>query len=175
MKSVQVTLMLTWDWCKMVITNITMISKSCVPYPRSTSLIVPYIASPLQNQCRKLTHYLRNLSLAHPITESFIQRVIKGTKLGYLLSRPVPVPSKKKFSSMMNVLISHNRTNCDLKKFWKLENMCIEAKKTDACNQMTNEMQNFVESSISKESGKYVSTLPWKENCLQNYPQTMNL
>ena len=36
MKSVQVTLMLIWDWCKMLNTSILMISKSCVPYPRST-------------------------------------------------------------------------------------------------------------------------------------------
>ena len=38
MKSVQVTVMLTWDWCKIVSTNIPMICKSCVPYPRSTCL-----------------------------------------------------------------------------------------------------------------------------------------
>ena len=38
MKSIQVTLMLAWDWCKMLNTNIPMIFKSCVPYPRSTSL-----------------------------------------------------------------------------------------------------------------------------------------
>ena len=34
----QVTLMLTWDWCKMLTTNIPMISKSWVPYPRFTYL-----------------------------------------------------------------------------------------------------------------------------------------
>ena len=38
MKSVQVTLMLTWHWCKMMNTNIQMICKSFVPYPRSTFL-----------------------------------------------------------------------------------------------------------------------------------------
>ena len=39
MKSVQVTLMLTLDCCKMVNTNIPMTCNSCVPYSRSTSLI----------------------------------------------------------------------------------------------------------------------------------------
>ena len=38
MKSDQVSLMLTWDWCKMLNVNVPMIGKSCVPYPRSTSL-----------------------------------------------------------------------------------------------------------------------------------------
>ena len=38
MKSVLVTLMLTWDWYKMLNTNVLMIFKSYVPYPRSTSL-----------------------------------------------------------------------------------------------------------------------------------------
>ena len=30
---------------------------------------------------------------------------------------------------------------------------------------MTNDIGNSVETSISKEHGKYVSKLPWKENC----------
>ena len=38
MKSNQVTLMLTWDWCKMLNIITGMICMSCVPYPKSTSL-----------------------------------------------------------------------------------------------------------------------------------------
>ena len=39
-KSVQVTLMLTRDWCEVVNTNVPMIFKSCVPYPMCTSLSI---------------------------------------------------------------------------------------------------------------------------------------
>ena len=39
MKSDQITLILTWDWCKMLNANVPIICMSCVPYLRSSSLI----------------------------------------------------------------------------------------------------------------------------------------
>ncbi|VDI32537.1 Hypothetical predicted protein [Mytilus galloprovincialis] len=153
-------------------------------------LIVPTIASPLQSQSRKITqglHYLHGLSLAHPVTdaESFeltlligadfywniVQdKVIRGngptavsSKLGYLLSGPVPVKNNNQSTSMMNVLISHKQETCDLEKFWKLESLGIDEKEVDT--QLIDVMETFAESSITKQNGKYVSKLPWKENC----------
>ena len=108
--------------------------------------IVPTITSPLQNQSRKITqnmHYLRGLTLAHPVTdaESFeinlpfgvdfywnvVQdKIIRGngptaveSKIGYLLSGPVPVARNSDSVSMMNILISHKQEKVDLEKFWK--------------------------------------------------------
>ncbi|XP_063411556.1 uncharacterized protein LOC134694475 [Mytilus trossulus] len=153
-------------------------------------LIVPSIASPLQSQSRKITqglHYLHGLSLAHPVTdaESFeltlligadfywniVQdKVIRGngptavsSKLGYLLSGPIPVKNNNQSTSMMNVLISHKQETCDLEKFWKLESLGIDEKEVDT--QLIDVMETFAESSITKQNGKYVSKLPWKENC----------
>lgn len=64
---------------------------------------------------------------------------------------------------MMNVLISHKQETCNLEKFWKLESLGIDKKEVDT--QLINGMETFAESSIIKQNGKYVSKLPWKENC----------
>ncbi|XP_071124095.1 uncharacterized protein [Mytilus edulis] len=132
-------------------------------------------------------HYLHGLSLAQPVTdaESFEltlligadfywnilqEKVIRGngpttvsSKLGYLLSGPVPVEKNNQSTSMMNVLISHKQETCDLEKFWKLESLGIDEKEVDT--QLIDVMETFAESSITKQNRKYVSKLPWKENC----------
>ena len=155
-------------------------------------LIVPSIASPLQSQSRKITqglHYLHGLSLAHPVTDAesfeltlliaadFYWNIVQdkemlgngstvvSSKLGYLLSGPVPVKNNNQSTLIMNVLISHKQENCDLEEFLKLESLGIDEKEVDT--QLIDVMETFAESSITKQNGKYVSKLPWKEN----YPE----
>ncbi|VDI78176.1 Hypothetical predicted protein [Mytilus galloprovincialis] len=57
---------------------------------------------------------------------------------------------------------------CDLEKFWKLESLGIDEKEVDT--QLIDVMETFAESSITKQNGKYVSKLPWKENCPEFLP-----
>ena len=120
------------------------------------ALIVPKIAAPLQNRKREQIQklpYLSGLSLAHPITEAesfeislligadFYWNVVQNdivrgngptavsSKIGYLLSGPVPVPNNSNSASVMNVLFSHKQEICDLGKFWKLESLGINDQK----------------------------------------------
>ena len=67
MKLAQVTLMLTWYWFKVLNTNVPMICKSYVPYPRSTSLKV-------QNWFLQLDrfHYIRLNVSWHYINQNCI-------------------------------------------------------------------------------------------------------
>ncbi|VDI35958.1 Hypothetical predicted protein [Mytilus galloprovincialis] len=151
-----------------------------------------YQASPLQSQSRKITqglHYLHGSSLAHPVTDAesfeltlliaadFYWNIVQdkemlgngstvvSSKLGYLLSGPVPVKNNNQSTLIMNVLISHKQENCDLEEFLKLESLGIDEKEVDT--QLIDVMETFAESSITKQNGKYVSKLPWKEN----YPE----
>lgn len=151
-------------------------------------LIVPDIASPIQNHSVKSTHYpyLRGLQLAHPGTSEehfeislliggdfywdIVQdRVIKGngptavsSRIGYLLSGPISNGRNSKSTSMMNILVAHKKEELDLEKFWKLESMGIDAKENET--EMTESMENFMTNSIRLENGRYTTKLPWIEN-----------
>ncbi len=102
------------------------------------ALIVPEIATPLQNLLRTATQthpYLQGLKLAHPVTDNedfeislliganhwdiVEDHIIRGnsptamqSKLGYLLSRPVTSTASTRNSNyptnMLNVLLSHH-------------------------------------------------------------------
>ncbi|XP_071141877.1 uncharacterized protein [Mytilus edulis] len=114
-------------------------------------LIVPMIATPLQNHIRNIdtqNGYLRGLKLAHTMTQqdSFEISLLVGadhywniveyhivrrngptavkSKIGYLLSGPTY--SKK--TSMFNVLISHKDEEYNLERFWNLESIGINSK-----------------------------------------------
>ena len=63
MKSVQVTLMLTLDCCKILNTNVPMIGKSCIPYPRSTSLNEhPYVRQLIRKIKLSISHKFEYIS-----------------------------------------------------------------------------------------------------------------
>ena len=86
-----------------------------------------------------------------------------SSKIGYLLSGPVPIGDNSASTSMMNILVHHNTEETDLEKFWKLESLGVDAK--DQSEIKTAEaIENYMESSITMKTGKYVAQLPWKEN-----------
>ena len=111
-------------------------------------LIVPTIALSLQNPIRssiKEFPYLRGLPLAYPVTENenfeisvligadyywhFVQdHVVRGkgpttvqSKLGYLLSGPLPSRAQITLISLFHVATTSNNGVCDLEKFWQVE------------------------------------------------------
>ena len=151
-------------------------------------LVVPKIATPLQNRYRehisKVPH-LRGLKLAHPVTsnESFEislligadhywdiveDRIIRGngptamqSKLGFLLSGPLRSPAASSQSVGVHFLTTHQTEDSLLERFWSVESMGIEPP------QQTNPHAEFLktyQSSIQRmPSGGYTAKLPWKD------------
>ena len=148
-------------------------------------LVVPTLAPPLQNSVRmdvsKLP-YLKDLRLAHPITEddnfeitilvgadyywTFVQdQVIHGdgptavkSRLGYLLSGPLSQPP-----AAVN-LIHVNFTAVDdqnLDTFWKAESSGLSLSTTDRDD---NFLKTYMQSSIKRQpNGAFSLKFPWKE------------
>ncbi|XP_063435994.1 uncharacterized protein LOC134716907 [Mytilus trossulus] len=153
-------------------------------------LIVPTIASPLQTHNIGITQkfsYLRGLQLAHPVMEGeqfeislliggdfywdIVQdKIVRGngptavsSKIGYLLSGPVPTRTSNASFSMMNILVCHKQGECDLEKFWKLESLGIDAKEQNDPD-LAESIENNLQTSITKKNDKYITKLPWREN-----------
>ena len=151
-------------------------------------LVVPSIAVPLKTYQREAANlpYLRGLKLAHPVTEdevfnisvligadfywSFVQdKVVRGngptavkSKLGYLLSGPLPVRSSDDttVNHMMNLTVSPPAVH-DIERFWKLESLGI----TDDNNTAASDhLKNYQETCIAFEDGRYLAKLPWKSD-----------
>ncbi|XP_052218332.1 uncharacterized protein LOC127835952 [Dreissena polymorpha] len=123
-------------------------------------LITSTIAAPLQNLQKNITSlsYLRvrGLKLAHPVTghETFdiamligadaywkiVQNhVVRGngptavqSKLGYLLSGPLPNTSEGTMHHMLNIMTSLLNTD-DIERFWKLESIGITPEAEVTC------------------------------------------
>ena len=148
-------------------------------------LVVPTLAAPLQNTVRMEVNqlpYLRDLRLAHPITEddnfeitilvgadyywTFVQdQVIRGngptavkSRLGYLLSGPLLQPS-----AAVNV-VHVNLTGVDDSNFntyWKAESSGIFV---DTTNNDDNLLKAYMLSSIKRQpDGALTLKFPWKE------------
>ncbi|XP_071128314.1 uncharacterized protein [Mytilus edulis] len=153
-------------------------------------LIVPTIASPLQTHNIGITQkfsYLRGLQLAHPVMDGeqfeislliggdfywdIVQdKIVRGngptavsSKIGYLLSGPVPTRASNASFSMMNILVCHKQEECDLEKFWKLESLGIDAKEQNDPD-LAESIENYLQTSITKKNDKYIAKLPWREN-----------
>lgn len=154
-------------------------------------LIVPTIAPALQNQNIQSTQrfpYLRRLKLAHPVMHGdqfeinlliggdfywdIVQdKVIRGngptavnSKIGYLLSGPVPAKGNNNMStSMMNILVCHKEEEIDLEKFWKLESLGIDTKEQND-PKLNDIIEDYMDNSVIKQDEKYVAKLPWKED-----------
>jgi hypothetical protein len=118
-------------------------------------LIVPQIASPIQNYTRSVTKisHLKNFKLANPYTgdEMFEVEIVIGVdyywdvvenkiirgngltamkfKLLYLLSGAISKNQNtiKKSTSIMNIVIYHKDEDYQLRRFWELESTGIEA------------------------------------------------
>ncbi|XP_053406534.1 uncharacterized protein LOC123530253 [Mercenaria mercenaria] len=149
-------------------------------------LIVPTISTPLNNRLQNTASklpYLRGLKLAHPVTEdnnftiSMLigadfywdiaeDRIIRGegptavkSKIGYLLSQPVPAESAHSTNHVCNVNTSHFSPDM-LERFWSLESMGITQTTED--NDISDYFKNYQQSCIEFKDSRYSTKLPWK-------------
>ncbi|XP_052820064.1 uncharacterized protein LOC128245883 [Mya arenaria] len=153
-------------------------------------LIVPTIAVPLSNIQKevKSLSYLRGLKLAHPVTdaESFdislligadsywkivLNQVVRGngptavkSKIGYLLSGPLPGKTQQPSAQYMLNVITTPPTTLDLERFWKLESIGITPEGVDTSG--SRNLKTYMESNISYDEGRYIAKLPWKDDHL---------
>ena len=151
-------------------------------------LIVPTIALPLQNPVHtsiKEFPYLRRLPLAYPLTDNekfeisvligadyywqFVQdHVIQGSgptavqsKLGYLLSGPLPSVRQNTLINLCHVSINSNDVACDLEKFWQVESTGVTiSSKKETDKQF---LKLYIDSCVTRQSdGSYSLKFPWK-------------
>ena len=151
-------------------------------------LIVPDIAVPLTNTInREVTQlpYLNGLPLAHPVTsdEHFNislligvdhywdivdDNIIRGdgptamgSKLGYLLSGPLPVShSEYGITNTLHVGIVSD-VSCNLEKFWTLETTGTEPASVSEDREF---LERYSKTCITRLSdGSYCARFPWKE------------
>jgi hypothetical protein len=148
-------------------------------------LIVPQIASPIQNNTRSVKHisHLKKLRLANPYTgdEKFEVEMLIGadyyldvvedkiicgdgptvmkSKLGNLLSGTIRKnhDTNRKSTTMMNIVTYHKEEDCQLQKFWELESTGIEA---DMYKNST--LKQYQENCILYTGSRYLAKLPWK-------------
>ncbi|XP_069138142.1 uncharacterized protein [Argopecten irradians] len=156
-------------------------------------LVVPTIAVPLNSNRKhiaKLPH-LKGLKLAHPVSadETFevslligadhywdiVQdKVVRGkgpiavkSKIGYLVSGPYQGTSslnQRQNMSVMNVLVSHKKDECDLEKFWKVESLGIQKKDDKTEDESCTYLENYKQSCIEFRGNKYIAKLPWRDD-----------
>ena len=157
-------------------------------------LVIPSIAAPIQSSINTSVRnmpYLQGLKLAHPVTSdhkfeiglligtdyywSFIQdHIVRGqgptaqqSKLGYLLSGPVPSSPQEASSSILLQLTSTTTAphEPDLEHFWSIEAIGTTADPSF--------LKTYQETCIHQSpTGMYVAKFPWKESrpCLpSNY------
>ena len=153
-------------------------------------LIIPSIAAPIQSSINcsvRNLPYLRGLKLAHPVTSNhhfkisiligtdyywtFIQdHIVRGdgptaqqSKLGYLLSGPLPSPLPELSSSVLLQLTSEITAPAtpDLEQFWSVEAIGTTTDKSSN----SPFLQTYQETHVYQSStGKYVAKFPWKED-----------
>ena len=151
-------------------------------------LIVPNIATPIQNSCRveldKMPH-LKGLKLANPCIDhqdfsvsiligadhywSFVQDdIIRGngptvqqSRLGYLLSGPLLVLNTELSSSiLLQITSSADQQEFNLQQLWS-----IEAVGTSPEQSNDTFLHSYQTNSISQMSdGTYTAKFPWKED-----------
>ena len=154
-----------------------------------TVLIVPQLAAPIKNSvCTHLSKlsYLKGLSLAHPVTgdENFHISILIGadsywqfiedcivrgngptavkSKLGYLLSGPLPLPKTTTNTSFHVSILSCTTENTDHTSFWQ-----VESTGTTPISQNPDAkyLQQYMDTHISSQpGGAYSLKFPWKNN-----------
>ncbi|XP_045157295.2 uncharacterized protein LOC123523710 [Mercenaria mercenaria] len=161
-------------------------------------LIVPTIAVPLRNLHRTTSAlpYLRGLKLAHPVTEDETfnislligadkyweivgNRVVRGngptavqSKIGYLLSGPLPIQSTDSATDYIMNLITSPPDVSDLERFWKLESLGISHEKDEGTT--SDYLTTYQMNSIEFKDGHYSAKLPWKREH-QPLPDNYNI
>jgi len=152
-------------------------------------LIVPQIAHSISTYSLNRTTYphLRGLKLAHStlddgeFTVSILvgadyywdiveDRVIRGqgptavgSKLGYLLSGPAHMNSRgntSPSSSILNIITPHRQEECELHKFWEIEN--YETEKDNTAKSALEEMTAYQDTNVTLKENKYIARFPWK-------------
>ncbi|XP_060569657.1 uncharacterized protein LOC132728064 [Ruditapes philippinarum] len=151
-------------------------------------LIVPTIAVPLPNLQKnvKCLKYIEGLKLAHPITDTdddfeislligadyfwqIVQnKVVRGngptavkSKLGYLLSGPLPeVKNASSVSYMFNVVTAPPNATY-LERFWKLESMGILEDDTEKST--SGILNEYKENCILYKDGRMLQNCPGKK------------
>ena len=151
-------------------------------------LIVPKIATPLKNLVPtpvKCFPYLQGLTLAHPIMQNsdfeislligadfywdVVQdHIIRGngptameSKLGYLLSGPVPSQTIDNTFQMFNTLVQPLEES-NIAKFWDIESLgTLSATDSSSDNQF---LTSYLKSSVTcQPNGSYIVKFPWKD------------
>ena len=167
------------------VVNLLTLSGQTVPL---TVLVVPHIATPIQNtvssNVTRLPH-LKNLTLAHSLTtdrefeisllvgadhywDIIGDKIVRGdgptaveSKLGYLLSGPAP-PATGQFltstSSVMMLLTTPNEFN--LEHFWDLESIGVTYTSDGPVDKA---LDHYLASCVTRDQdGAYVARFPWK-------------
>lgn len=136
-------------------------------------IIVPAIAAPLQNHIPvdfQELPYLNGLKLAHPISNESVFEIdlLIGvdlkSKIGYLLSRPVPNthPSTMVRTAILHVMTAHKQDELQLERFWNLELVGIQL--TEITDKGTNFLHDYQGFSITFREKGYNAKLPWKSD-----------
>ena len=155
-----------------------------------TALITPKISAPMRNMMKKplvnLPH-LRNLALAHPISDAnfyevsvligvdyywdFVEdKTIRGpgptavqSKFGYLLSGPTGMKTALPFAdtTMLHVATNTWEDDTKLQNFWDLETIGIKDD-IHTTESKVSEFESFRKTHLRSADGKYVAKLPWK-------------
>ena len=154
-------------------------------------LIVPSIAAPIQNTvCASFNTipHLQGLKLANPVGDNedfkislligtdyywtFVQdHIVRGngptaqkSKLGYLLSGPLPYPANQSTSSILLQITSAltKPEEPNLEQFWSIEGIGTNLREEGIDSTFLQAYQN---SCISQTpEGTYTAKFPWKEN-----------
>ena len=148
-------------------------------------LVVPFIAAPLKNSLQTSIEsfpHLRNLKLAHPITNEhnfqisiligadyywcFVEdKIVRGdgptaqqSKLGFLLSGPVSSQASQQNVTTMPIATSEGP---NLEKFWSIEEAGTSPSKPEQSN--TDFIHQYQTTCISQATdGTYTAQFPWK-------------
>ena len=152
-------------------------------------LVVPKLAAPIRNSVRTCLHqllYLKGLSLAHPITSDdnfhvsvlvgadhywqFIQdHIVRGngptavqSRLGYLLSGPLPVPQVVETSNFHISMLSCITEEAEHNTLWQVESLGTTSPKQ---NPESDFLKEYMMTKISVQpDGAYSLKFPWKNS-----------
>lgn len=154
-----------------------------------TCLVVPYISMPIHTGNRNcLNNYpqFRNLKLAHPINDdeyfsvelligsNYYEQFFMNTKIrtsdssplvaslskvGFLVSGPIPISSYTKDTSIFHIVCNADIEKADFQSFWSLEQLGLQ--NPDIEREIS--LEEYV-SQIEYKDNRYICPFPWKPN-----------